>query len=66
MDDLEVVKHLYSYLSESNKLFFLEWIYENNRHKWDFATMPDSLRNFYDANKVRPGDTDAKKESPQR
>ena len=56
MDDLEVVKHLYSYLSEGNKLLFLLWLHETDKHKMEYASMPDTLRRIYDEKLIKGDD----------
>lgn len=52
--ELESIKKQYDTLDTATKILFLEWIHVTDNHKYDFATMPESLRRFYDATIKRP------------
>lgn len=43
-------------LDTSDRLLVLEFLFKTYPHQWDFATMPHSLRRFYDPSSKRPQD----------
>ena len=45
---LNKAKQWYGMLDTLDKITFLEHVYKIDRWKLDFASMPDSLRKFYD------------------
>lgn len=43
----------YKRLDINESLLFLEAVRKENPHRWDYSTMPDSLRKFYSADSKR-------------
>lgn len=44
-------------LEEHEKIDFLTWVYANERHKYDYATMSESLRKFHNPKASREVDS---------
>jgi len=51
---VEHVKDLLAYMSDEERLLVLEYLYKQSPQMYDKATMPESLRRFYDSKSVRP------------
>lgn len=54
MKTLEILKNELEKLTPTDRIEVLAWLYANYRHQYDYATMSDSLRRFYDSKSVRP------------
>ena len=50
---LESIKTDYQDLGEGEKILFLQWVSTTDKYKYEYATMPDSLRKFYDPKAAR-------------
>jgi hypothetical protein len=52
--NLNSLKTLYLELEPSDRLSFLSWLWQIDKHKMDYASMPDTLQRFYNPKEIRP------------
>ena len=51
---IKKTKDWYAMLSPLAKVEFIEYIYKNDRHKFEYAQMGESLRRFHNPSMTRP------------
>ena len=48
------IYNIYAKLSPLDRILFLEWVYANDSHKYDYAKLTPNQRKFSDATAKRP------------